>query len=117
MNNTLYINFLEKQKGELGYDKIFVWDGELRVFFSMIKYLEDKMNAENDSKLASIRIILVVEDNPIFYSNYLNKLYRIIFKQTNKIIDEVKMDKLYKVLKLRARPKILLATNYEEAIQ
>lgn len=117
LNNTLYINFLEKQKDELGYDKIFVWDGELRVFFSMIKYLEDKMNVENDSKLASIRIILVVEDNPIFYSNYLNKLYRIIFKQTNKIIDEVKMDKLYKVLKLRARPKILLATNYEEAIQ
>ncbi len=116
LNNTHHIKFLEKQKAILGYDKIFVWDGESRIFFAMIKYLEDKMNAENDSKLASVRMILVVEDNPIYYSNYLNKLYRIIFKQTNKIIDEVKMDKLYKVLKLRARPKILLATNYEEAL-
>ncbi len=116
LNNTHHIKFLEEQKESLGYDKIFVWDGESRIFFAMIKYLEDKMNAENDSKLASVRMILVVEDNPIYYSNYLNKLYRIIFKQTNKIIDEVKMDKLYKVLKLRARPKILLATNYEEAL-
>ncbi len=117
LNNTKHIKFLEIQKNELGYDKIFVWDGESRIFFAMIKYLEDKKNAENDSKLASVRMILVVEDNPIFYSNYLNKLYRIVFKQTNKIIEEVKMDKLYKVLKLRARPKILLATNYEEALQ
>ena len=117
LNNTYHIKFLEKQKQELGYDKIFVWDGESRIFFAMIKYLEDKMNAENDTKLASVRMILVVEDNPIYYSNYLNKLYKIIFKQTNKIIDEVKMDKLYKVLKLRARPKILLATNYEEAME
>ncbi len=117
LNNTHHIKFLEKQKESLGYDKIFVWDGESRIFFAMIKYLEDKMNAENDSKLASVRMILVVEDNPIYYSNYLNKLYRIVFKQTNKIIDEIKMDKLYKVLKLRARPKILLATNYEEAME
>ncbi len=117
LNNTHHIKFLEKQKEQIGYDKIFVWDGESRIFFAMIKYLEDKMNAENDSKLASVRMILVVEDNPIFYSNYLNKLYRIIFKQTNKIIEEIKTDKLYKVLKLRARPKILLATNYEEAIE
>jgi len=117
LNNTHHIKFLEDQKEEVGYDKIFVWDGESRIFFTMIKYLEDKKNAENDSKLASVRMILVVEDNPIYYSNYLNKLYRIIFRQTNKIIDEVKMDKLYKVLKLRARPKILLATNYEEAME
>jgi len=117
LNNTHHIKFLEKKKAELNYDKIFVWDGESRTFFSMIKYLEDKRNAENDSKLASVRMILVVEDNPIFYSNYLNHLYKIIFKQTNKIIDEIKMDKLYKVLKLRARPKILLATNYEEALE
>jgi len=117
LNNTHHIKFLEKQKTILNYDKIFVWDGESRIFFAMIKYLEDKRNAENDSKLASVRMVLVVEDNPIFYSNYLNHLYKIIFKQTNKIIDEIKMDKLYKILKLRARPKILLATNYEEALE
>ena len=117
LNNTHHIKYLEAQKEKVHYDKIFVWDGESRIFFAMIKYLEDKMNADIDTKLASVRMILVVEDNPIYYSNYLNKLYRIVFKQTNKIIDEIKMDKLYKVLKLRARPKILLATNYEEALE
>ncbi len=117
LNNTNHLTYLQEKQQETGFDKIFVWDGESRIFFAMIKYLEDLKNAENDSRLASVRMILVVEDNPIFYSNYLNVLYKMVFKQTNKIIDEVKMDKLYKVLKLRARPKILLATNYEEAME
>jgi len=115
LNNTNHLSYLQKKQQEAGFDKIFVWDGESRIFFAMIKYLEDLKNAENDSRLASVRMILVVEDNPIFYSNYLNVLYKMVFRQTNKIIEEIKMDKLYKVLKLRARPKILLATNYEEA--
>jgi CheY-like chemotaxis protein len=117
LNNTNHLTYLQKKQKEAGFDKIFVWDGESRIFFAMIKYLEDLKNAENDSRLASVRMILVVEDNPIFYSNYLNVLYKMVFRQTNKIIDEIKMDKLYKVLKLRARPKILLATNYEEAME
>ncbi len=117
LNNTNHLTYLQEKQQETGFDKIFVWDGESRIFFAMIKYLEDLKNAENDSRLASVRMILVVEDNPIFYSNYLNVLYKMVFRQTNKIIDEVKMDKLYKVLKLRARPKILLATNYEEAME
>ncbi len=117
LNNTNHLTYLQEKQQETGFDKIFVWDGESRIFFAMIKYLEDLKNAENDSRLASVRMILVVEDNPIFYSNYLNMLYKMVFKQTNKIIEEIKMDKLYKVLKLRARPKILLATNYEEAME
>ena len=117
LNNTNHLSYLQKKQAEAGFDKIFVWDGESRIFFAMIKYLEDLKNAENDSRLASVRMILVVEDNPIFYSNYLNVLYKMVFRQTNKIIDEIKMDKLYKVLKLRARPKILLATSYEEAME
>ncbi len=117
LNNTNHLKYLQEKQQEAGFDKIFVWDGESRIFFAMIKYLEDLKNAENDSRLASVRMILVVEDNPIFYSNYLNVLYKMVFKQTNKIIEEIKMDKLYKVLKLRARPKILLATNYEEAME
>ncbi len=117
LNNTNHLKYLQEKQADVHFDKIFVWDGESRIFFAMIKYLEDLRNAENDSRLASVRMILIVEDNPIFYSNYLNVLYKMVFKQTNKIIDEVKMDKLYKVLKLRARPKILLATNYEEAME
>ncbi|HHH54991.1 MAG TPA: response regulator, partial [Bacteroidetes bacterium] len=107
-----YLDKISQDKNEM----VFVWNGETRIFFGMIKYLEDKMNAKNDTALGSVRLILVVEDSPSYYSGYLSNLYQIIFNQTNKIIEEIWTDNVYKVLKLRTRPKILLAQNYEEAI-
>jgi len=62
-------------------------------------------------------VILLVEDSPLYYSRYLPLLYQTVLEQTKRIIDDVSTDDLYKVLKLRARPKILLATSYEEAIE
>ncbi len=116
LNNHAQIKYFQTQQEKIGYDRLFIWDADPRIFFAMIKYLEDYKNVENDVRLANVRIILIVEDSPEYYSSYLTRLYKVIFEQTNKIIDEIKTDKLYKVLKLRARPKILLATNYEEAL-
>ncbi|NPA43213.1 MAG: pyruvate, phosphate dikinase [Chlorobi bacterium] len=115
INNRSQIKYFQENQDEIGFDRLFVWNADPRIFFAMIKYLEDLKNAENDVRLANVRIILIVEDSPEYYSAYLTSLYKVIFEQTNKIIDEIQTDKLYKVLKLRARPKILLATNYEEA--
>ncbi|HRU68866.1 MAG TPA: PEP/pyruvate-binding domain-containing protein [Bacteroidia bacterium] len=98
-------------------DRLFVWNGDSKVFFSMIKHLEDKINAENDTRIGMVRVILLVEDSPIYYTRYLPMLYSVVMEQTKRIIDDVTTDELYRVLKLRARPKILLATNYEEAIE
>ena len=117
LTNHAQIKYFQKNKDKIGADQIFVWDQDPRIFFAMIKYLEDKMNVENDVKISDVRVILIVEDSPEYYSSYLTHLYKIIFEQTNKIIDEIKTDKLYKVLKLRARPKILLANTYEEAME
>ncbi|MGE5355849.1 MAG: PEP/pyruvate-binding domain-containing protein [Deltaproteobacteria bacterium] len=116
LNDKSYMDIFvhEQKKGVV--DMVFMWNGESRIFFAMIEYLEDKMNAENDTLLASVRLILVVEDSPAFYSSYLSILYQIIFNQTNRIISEIWTDYGYKALKLRTRPKVLLATNYEEAI-
>jgi CheY-like chemotaxis protein len=97
------------------FDRIFTWNGESRIFFAMIKYLEDMHNVEIDTSLAAIRLILLVEDSPIYYSRYLTHLYKIIFLQTSKLVNEFSSDDLFKVLKLRVRPKLLLATNYEDA--
>ncbi len=97
-------------------DSIFVWNGDSRMFFGMIKLLEDKINVENDTKIGLSRVILLIEDSPKYYSRYLPILYSIVLEQTKRIIDDVSSDELYRVLKLRARPKILLATNYEEAV-
>lgn len=98
-------------------DRVFVWNGESKVFFAMIKLLEDKINVENDTRVGLVRVLLLVEDSPQYYSRYLPLLYGIVMDQTRRIIDDVSTDELYKVLRLRARPKILLASNYEEAIE
>lgn len=116
LNNNSSIPFFEKEMKPLSYDRIFVWNGDSRIFFAMIKHVEDRINLDNDTKIALVRFILVVEDSPMYYSRYLPILYKIVLDQTKRIIDDVSTDDLYKVLKLRARPKILLATNYEEAL-
>ncbi|GAB4324259.1 MAG: PEP/pyruvate-binding domain-containing protein [Bacteroidales bacterium] len=116
LNNNSTVRFFETHSGPSRYDRIFVWNGDSRIFFTMIKQLEDRVNLANDTRIAMVRYILVVEDSPIYYSRYLPLLYKIVLEQTRRIIEDVSTDELYKVLKLRVRPKILLATSYEEAI-
>jgi hypothetical protein len=82
----------------------------------MINYLEDKINVENDTSIGMVRVILLVEDSPKYYSLYLPNLYNIVLEQTKHIIEDVTTDELYKILRLKARPKILLASTYEEAM-
>lgn len=117
LNNNSDIEFVMKKKVTTRHiDKVFVWNGESQVFFAMIKHVEDRINVENDTNIGMVRVILLVEDSSQYYSRYLPMLYNIVMEQTRHIIDDVSTDELYKVLKLRARPKILLASNYEEAI-
>jgi len=119
LNNNQYVEFFqEEQKRTSLIDKVFVWNGESRIFFAMVKQLEDYVNAENDTKIGYSRIILLVEDSARYYSRYIPLLYHYVMEQTRRIIEDVStMDELYKVLRLRVRPKILMASNYEEAIQ
>ena len=98
-------------------DRIFVWNGDSKIFFAMVKHLEDMVNVETDTKKGLVKIILLVEDSEQYYSRYLPMLYHKVLEQTKQLIEEVSTDDLFKVLRLRARPKILLATNYEEAVQ
>ncbi|MDA3781551.1 MAG: pyruvate, phosphate dikinase [Bacteroidales bacterium] len=118
LNNNSDLAIVEENKDELqDVDNIFVWNGDSKVFFAMVKMLEDKVNVDNDTQLGLTRVILLVEDSAKYYSRYLPILYKIIMEQTKRLIEDVNTDDLYKVLKLRARPKIMLATNYEEAIE
>ncbi len=118
LNNSADVNFFFEKMDTIPYiDKIFTWTGDANIFFSMIKLLEDKINAENDTTLSKVRVIVLVEDSPLYYSRYLSFLYKVLMEQTKSIIDDVSTDELYKVLRMRARPKVLLATNYEEAVE
>ena len=117
LNNNSEIQYFEDSRSEIrGIDRVFAWNGNSNIFFAMIKHVEDKINVENDTSVGMVRVILLVEDSPKYYSRYLPLLYNIVMAQTKRIIDDVSTDELYKVLRMRARPKILLASNYEEAL-
>ena len=118
LNNNNDISIFEQDRSKMvALDKIYVWNGDSKVFFAMVKLLEDKVNVENDTAMGFTKVILLVEDSPKYYSRYLPMLYSIVLEQTKHLIEDVSTDELYKVLKLRGRPKILLASSYEEALE
>jgi len=118
LNNDREVSSFKETNPELSnIDRLFVWNGDSSIFFAMVKHLEDKVNVENDTDLGMVKVILLVEDSEIYYSRYLPLLYSTVLEQTKRIIDDVSTDELFKVLRLRARPKILLASTYEEAIE
>ena len=118
LNNNADISYFKKYKEQNLLDHLFVWNGDSRIFLTMIKLLEDRVNLENDTSVGDVRVILLVEDTPRYYSRYLPLLYNNVFKQIQRVIEEVvARDEVYKIYALRMRPKILLATNYEEAIE
>jgi len=117
LNNSSDMEFVKKQKEKgVPFDNYFVWTGESKVFFAMVSQLEDKVNVENDTQKGLTGVILLVEDSADYYSSYLPMLYSLVMDQTKKLIQDVSTDELYKVLKLRARPKILLVSSWEAAI-
>lgn len=116
LNNSREVpSFKENRENLENIDKIFTWNGDSKIFFTMIKLLEDGVNVENDTQIGLVKVILLVEDSEIYYSRYLPLLYSSVLEQTKRIIEDVSTDELFKVLRLRARPKVLLATSYEEA--
>ncbi|MFP4620260.1 MAG: PEP/pyruvate-binding domain-containing protein [Bacteroidales bacterium] len=117
LNNNSDLEHIEADRKAMKvFDNIFVWNGDSKVFFTMVKLLEDRVNLENDTKIGLTRVILLVEDSIKYYSRYLTMLYQITLEQTRRLIEDVNTDDLYKVLKLRTRPKIILASSYEEAV-
>ena len=97
-------------------NKLFVWSGNSQIFFALVKSIEDEANVENDTKIGLVRVILLVEDSAIYYSKYLQMLYSIVFGQVQQVLPEVEKNELNKIAKMRSRPKILLARNYEDAM-
>jgi hypothetical protein len=117
LNNPTDMAYVKNQKAKkVPFDNYFVWTGESKVFFAMVSLLEDRVNVENDTQKGLTGVILLVEDSADYYSSYLPMLYNLVMAQTKNLIQDVSTDELYKVLKLRARPKILLASNWESAI-
>ena len=96
------------------FEKIFIWQGDYRLMIGIIKYIEDRLNVENDTLLVGVQSIILVEDNIKFYSSYLPLIYTEILNQSKRLILEG-VNVTHRLLRMRARPKILLSTTYEEA--
>lgn len=97
-------------------DNVFLWNGDTKLFLAMVKNVEDNMNAEFDTSHGLVRVILLVEDSVHYYSMFLPSLYSVIMKQTQRLIEEEVSD-INKHLRMRIRPKVLMAHDFEEAIQ
>ncbi len=96
-------------------DQAFIWTGNARVLMAIIKHIEDRRNADRDMELANVQAIMVVEDDPYYYSVLLPMLYSEIFLHTRNLFDE-SLNDTHRLLRMRARPKILLSTSFEEAV-
>jgi len=109
----------ERKELETNYDtsvfeRIFIWGGDYHLLIGIVKYMEDRMNVENDTKNIGVQVIILVEDNIKFYSSYLPLIYTELVKQSQRLITEG-INISHRTLRSRARPKILLCTTYEEA--
>jgi CheY-like chemotaxis protein len=96
------------------FDRIFIWQGDSRILVAIIKYIEDRMNVEHDTQTAGVQSIILVEDNVKYYSVFLPIIYTEILIQSQRLIAEG-INPTDRYLRMRARPKILLCTTYEEA--
>ena len=98
------------------FDYVFCWLGNTNLLMSIIKLLEDKMNIEHDIREAGVQMILLVEDNIRFYSSVLPNLYNYILAQSKRFSTEA-LNPHAAAQRKRGRPKVVLATNYEEAME
>ena len=97
------------------FDYVFCWLGNTNLILSIIKLIEDKMNIEHDIKEAGVQMILLVEDNIRFYSSVLPNLYNYILAQSKNFSTEA-LNPHAAAQRKRGRPKVVLATNYDEAM-
>jgi CheY-like chemotaxis protein len=95
-------------------DYVFCWLGDANLLLAIIKLIEDGMNADHDIGEIGVQSILLVEDSVRFYSSYLPLIYKIVFRQSKKFMQEG-LNEHQKMMRMRGRPKILLARTYEEA--
>ncbi|MCP4690031.1 MAG: phosphoenolpyruvate synthase PpsA, partial [Desulfobacterales bacterium] len=96
-------------------DRLFVWSGNADLLLALIKSVEDRMNIDHDTQRAMVRVIILVEDSPVYCSSLLPLLYKEIVTQTQGAMER-SVNEEHKLFRMRARPKILVAETFEEAV-
>jgi CheY-like chemotaxis protein len=97
-------------------DRVFLWQGTARILIAIVKYIEDKFNVLHDTRAMGVPVMLVVEDNIRYYSSFLPVIYTELIKQSRRVIQEG-INVAHKLVRMQARPKILLSSNFEDAAE
>src|SRR6202162_194619 len=95
-------------------DRVFLWQGNARILIAIVKYIEDKRNVLHDTRALGVPVLLVVEDNIRYYSAFLPVIYTELIKQSRRVIQEG-INVAHKLVRMQARPRILLSSNFEDA--
>jgi hypothetical protein len=95
-------------------ERIFLWQGNARILIAIVKYIEDQRNVLHDTRAMGVPVLLVVEDNIRYYSSFLPVIYTEIIKQSRRVIEEG-LNVAHKLVRMQARPRILLSSNFEDA--
>lgn len=115
-HNSKSISQLLENKDFSGIDKTFVWTGNSDLLLAIVKNAEDHINAARDTERAMVRVLILVEDSPVYRSSFLPLIYKEIVRQIQSLL-ELGINEEHRLLLMRARPKILLAENYEQAME
>jgi len=115
LHNTCDIDKYLCTDSSTAIDRTYIWGGNADLLLAIIKNLEDEMNVAFDTENANVRVIILVEDSPYHFSSFLPVLYKQIVMQTQSVIDD-SINEEHMLLKMRGRPKVLVAHDYEEAM-
>lgn len=115
LHNTCDIDKYLSCDNATAIDRTYIWGGNADLLLAIIKNIEDEMNVAFDTANANVRVIVLVEDSPYHFSSFLPVLYKQIVLQTQSVIDE-SINEEHRLLKMRGRPKVLVAHTYEEAV-
>ncbi len=108
------LNNLVNQRDVSDFDGIFLWQGDVRILLAIVKYIEDRLNVECDTGEMGIQAIIVVEDSIRQYSSFLPTIYTELMRHSHSLVPEG-INLSHKLMRIQARPKILLCSTYEEA--
>jgi len=115
LHKTCDIDQFSQATQTTAIDRTYIWRGSTDLLLAIIKNFEDEKNVAFDTARANVRVILLVEDSPYHYSSFLPVLYKQIVLQTQSVIEE-SMNEDHRLLKMRGRPKVVVAHTYEKAL-
>jgi hypothetical protein len=114
--DTRELSDFQARRDTSAIERAFLWQGDARMLVSIVKSVEDWRNVEHDTGTVGVQVIILVEDNVRYYSSFLPVMYTELLHHSQRVITEG-LNLSQKILRMRARPKILLCTTWEEAEQ